>query len=261
MDDTILVSNAASQQRETFKNKGVEAREAGDLKQAEKIFNQVIEWDKKNNNLRGQIDVMGHLRIVYTRLVEQTENKEQKKIYLQKASQINKQVLQIAERNKDVITEGSMSILKVHIASTIVSFFEYFTSEEAKAQLEKALNLVNEAIETLPGSKAHKAWPLRLKGEILHNLGKTEEAIEALTEGEVYLYLGYKDEIGKDDQAEIKINVWLSGLHLTFARICAQTKRDILAKHYVNSVLSVPDPKNILRERKKEAERILVTLK
>jgi len=74
------------------------------------------------------------------------------------------------------------------------------------------------------------------------------------------LFEGYDEEILKDDQAQLKLNVWLTGLHLTKAKIYAGEKKYVLAKHYANSVSNVSDPQNMLGERKKEAQRILASL-
>src|SRR4030067_2043216 len=52
-----LKVDSPKDEREKLKNKAVEMRESGKLNISLEMFNKVIEWDKANNNLKGQIDV------------------------------------------------------------------------------------------------------------------------------------------------------------------------------------------------------------
>jgi len=58
-----------------------------------------------------------------------------------------------------------------------------------------------------------------------------------------------------DDQAETKLIIWKTGLDLAHAEILVKEKKYILAKYYANGVISMPDSKNILVSRKKEAKK------
>ncbi len=254
----MLGSSASIEEREKYKNSAVEVRESGKLDQARNMFVEIIEWDKTNNNPRGQMDVLGHLKIVFTRLAETEPKSEAKLDWYNKALETSMQSLAIGEENPQ-IPEGVKAIQKIHAASLILDLCPYQTSGKEE-KLNEALKMINEAIATLPGSEAHKAWPSNTKAKILFELGKDDEAVEVLTQAQTFLYKGYEDEIKNDDQAEIKLNVWLAGIQLTYANICAKTGKNILAKQYASAVLNIEDPKNVLNERKKEAQKILDSL-
>ena len=154
------------------------------------------------------------------------------------------------QKKSDKFDAGARAVLKVHVANT----------QEANNELTEALATLNEALADLPGSDAHKAWPANARARILHKLGRDDEAVQTLANALVSLFRGYDAVIAKGDQAETKLNVWLAGIHLTFARICEDTNKPILAKHFAQSVLDITDPKNLLNERKKEARKILESL-
>ncbi len=251
----MLDTKSQKEQREEYKNKAVVVRESGNLKEALSMFEEVQKWDEENSNTKGLIDVLGHIRIVYSRLAEESLDKKEKEILNKKAFAAAERALKVGEDNS--LDSGALTVQKVHFASALLTLAQSKVGQEKIDGLNKALKIVEEAFETLPGSKAHKAWPLNLKGKILFELGKSQEAVAALLQGEAKIYEGYEEEIKKDDQPEIKLNVWLSGIHLTLAYICQKEGKDILAKHYAASVLAIEDPNNVLGERKKEAKRIL----
>lgn len=254
----MLSRSAKKEEREQYKNSAVEVRESGKLEQARNMFVEIIDWDKANGNPRGHMDVLGHLKIVLTRLAEAEPKTEIKLGFYHKALDASIQALEIAEENSD-IPDGAKAIQKIHAASLILDLCQFQeTGKEEK--LNEALKMINEAILILPGSEAHKAWPSNTKAKILFELGKDEEAVEVLTQAQTFLYKGYEDEVKNDDQAEIKLSVWLAGIQLTHANICAKTGKVILAKQYATAVLNTEDTKNILVERKKEAQLILDSL-
>ncbi len=97
--------------------------------------------------------------------------------------------------------------------------------------------------------------------------------MDTLRFAEKCLFEGYGDEmewpkhredIGKEllgnDQATLKINAWLSMIHLAYAEIYKDTQRYILAKHYANSVNCISDPSGTLTSVKKAARKILEEL-
>ncbi|MFA5776588.1 MAG: hypothetical protein WC988_03490 [Patescibacteria group bacterium] len=246
--------------REELKNQAVEIRESGDLESAEVLFKQIIDWDEKNNNPRGEIDVLGHLRIVYTKMVEEEKNPQVKLSLREQARVCVEKALAITNTHPE-IPQGPKSILQVHLASIIFDSARETANQDSKAtQLEKAFQIVTEAMETLPGSQAHRAWPANLKAQILYEIGKKEEAWDVLMQAEKWIYEGYDKEIASGDQAEIKLNVWMSGLVLTKAEICRREGKIILARHYAEYILNMSDPQNTLGQRKKDARTVLEKL-
>ena len=243
---TKFNNQSTPEERETFRNKAVETREAGNLNEALSMFRQIIDWDEANDNLRGKIDVMGHLRITLTRLAEAEKDEDRKKEFRKEALKVVEEAMALGEQDA-TIPEGTKTIQKVHYVNVL----------HDAGRDEEALTVVNKALENFPGSPAHKAWPANAKAQIQAELGDVAGALAMLEQGERWLFEGYAEEFAKNDQPELKINVWLAGLHLTKARIYEKEGRHILAKHYANSVLRISDPTNILGERKKEAQKIL----
>lgn len=244
-----LSTQASQEEREAYKDQAVEIRESGDLTTALEMFKDIIAWDEANDNLRGKIDVMGHLRITLTRLAEAEEDQEAKDKYREEALKTVEEAMNLAEEDPN-IPEGTKTIQKVHYVNVL---------HDAGKDTE-ALEVVNQALENFPGTAAHKAWPANAKAQIQASLGDVEGALATLEQGERWLFEGYAEEFARNDQPEIKINVWLAGIHLTKARIYEKEGRHILARHYANSVLQIDDPTNCLGERKKEAQRIMANL-
>jgi tetratricopeptide (TPR) repeat protein len=247
-------------QREALKNQAVAIREAGNLQEALELFQQVEAWDEAHQNLRGQVDVLGHMRITYTRLADQEADPQTKHAFrLQAVGAVDKAKAICDQHDAETIPQGPRSTLLVHASSSRFDLAVETEGAEStrRVTLEQALADINQAMETLPGSKANKAWPANTKGKILFELGRVNEAVEVLTQAQAWIFEGYEDELKKDDQAYIKLNVWQAGLTLTLANICAKTGRPIQAKQYATSVLTIEDPTNTLGERKKEAQRIL----
>ena len=246
-------------QRESFKDEAVEIREQGNLDESLEFFEKVEKWDKENSNFRGQMDVLGHMRITYSRMGDKEKDVNKKKEFKTKALVSVKKAIAIGKR--EILPEGPLAIQSVHLASASLDLAKFEEEDKRKGILEEALKELSKAMEGFPGSVAHKAWPSNLKAQLEYKLGNVADAIETLHYGEKCLFEGYEDEIKNDDQAELKLNVWLSGLHLTFATICVEEGRPILAKHYATSVLNIDDSKKMLGERKKEAQKILDSLK
>ncbi len=247
-------------EREKIKNMAVGLREAGNLQEALKMFREVEEWDIKNDNVRGHMDVLGHMRITFTRLAEEEKDPKRKKNLYHKALEVAQEAIRLGESNKD--TAGDPTIIQqVHLASAILDTIKTDKNDEEKRKkLAQALSLVNHAIENLPGSQAHKAWPATLKAKIEYEMGSIDDSLHTLIQAQEWVIKGYGDEVAKDDQAIMKLNVWLSGLMLTTADICAKENKPFLAKHYAIYVMTMADPENLLGERKKEAKRILDSL-
>jgi len=255
----FLTNEAPKDDREKFKNKAVEMREAGKLSLAIDMFNKVAEWDKANNNLRGHIDVLGHLKISYKLLSERAKSENKKLSYLRKAAEVTKSALDLSESSNE-INEGTKAIQKVHFAQILIDTARASSASEKVLILKQALRVINEALNALPGSVAHKAWALNAKAQIQFFAGNIKEAVTTLNYAETCLFDGYEDEMKHGDQAELKLNVWLSGIHLTRAVIYKETGKYILAKHYANSVLAIKDPTKQLANRKNQAKEMLKAL-
>lgn len=265
-----LKNTDPKENREQYKNNAVELREKGNYEISISLFEQIMAWDKANNNLRGLNDVIGHTVIAYNKLAQKATTPEAKKQFFEKSKDLLTQSLDIIKTAK--LPTGPANITKTHLASTNFNLaMNTEDKKQRKQHLEQALDAVEQALTDFPGSQAHKAWPLKIKAQILHAQGKTDEAFEALILAEKFLYIGYPEEMGwaenrKDvktignDQARLKILKWLNMLHLLYAQICAETNRKILAEHYLNSVITMHDPEGFLAENKKEAKKLLKTL-
>lgn len=259
MDRKIEISTA--EERERAKNHAVEVRESGDMAGSEELLKQVVDWDEANQNYRGQVDALGHLRIVYTKLAEEQSDFQVKQDFRTKARECVDRALVILDAHPE-IPRDSRSTLQVHLASTIFDSAKDEVDTAAKtSKLTEALEVINQAMETLPGSLAHKAWPANPKAQISYELGQKDDAWEVLTQAEKWLYDGYEAEVSGGDQAELKLNVWLSGLMLTKAEICRREGKPILARHYAEYVVNMTDPHQALGQRKKDATKILATIK
>ena len=259
MDEKLTISTR--DERERTKDKAVEVRESGDLVGAEELLKQVIAWDESNQNHRGRVDALGHLRIVYTKLAEEQSDIQVKQDFRSKARECVDRALGILDTHQE-IPRGPRSTLQVHLASTVFDSAIDEVDPNAKAtKLAKALETINQAMQTLPGSIAHKAWPANLKAQILYELERKDEAWEVLTQAEKWLYDGYEAEVSASDQGELKLNVWLSGLMLTKAEVCRREGKTVLARHYAEYVINMTDPQQSLGQRKKDASRLLSTIK
>ncbi len=256
-----LKENAPIAEREEFKNEAVKIRENGNLIIAENMFKQIINWDLKNNNPKGAIDVYGHLRIVYSRIGRGKKTKEEKLEFYKKAEKSLQDAISLSNRFPETIDLGRIAILNTHLAGNSLEQITLLDNDSKKKKLKNALSLINLAIKNLSGSQAHLSWPKKIKGEILYNLGRREEALKTLFDAENDIFLGYKQEVQDKKEREYTIGVWLSGIHLALAQIALEMERYIIAKHYATSVISTEDPTGTLNERKKDAKRILDSLK
>lgn len=245
--------------RESFKDIGVALREQGKLDTSIKIFDDILAWDDANNNLRGKIDVLGHKKINLTLLSDNASSDSIKLKYLEDAEKCMKESFQIAKSQKG-IPLGSKATQKVHMASLLFRLSALLDDKNRAVKQREAIEYLDSALQNLPGSKAHRAWPLSIKANILHALGQTQKALEALYEAQQCLYDGYDGEIKGADQGEMKLRVWSSGVSLALAKIYIDMHKPILAEIQASAVTVTPDPDKILVARKKEAKKILSSL-
>ena len=265
---TPLQPNASQKEREEYKNLAVETRENSQLQLALNMFNNIIIWDNKNKNYRGIADVLGQIAITNNKLAESTKNNAEKKEYIKQSYLALEKATKL--QDKKLAPVGGKAITYVQIAATKNRAAQLLKGKSKNSLLLESLNDINFAIKNLPGSKAHKAWPLKVKAQILARLKKYDEAINTLATAEKQLYLGYQEEMGwakngreqkkgviGNDQAIIKLQVWLVGIQLTYAQIFKKTGRDLLAKFYAQAVLNMEDKEGVLKESKKTAKQIL----
>ncbi|MBP7859919.1 hypothetical protein KA001_03115 [Patescibacteria group bacterium] len=263
-----LAVSSTFDERNLYKNLAVETREGGNLDLALQMFKIIETWDEANKNYRGLGDIQGHMSIIYNKLSDAAKKIEDKKKNLEYSIKHLEKALDI--QNKGLTDGGAKAITQVQISATKNRLAKNLEGKEKKDVLLDALDIINLAIMTLPGSKAHKAWPLKVKAQILAHLEKYDEAIDALMEAERHLYLGYMQEmnwtpnerkIGQkgnigNDQAIMKLLIWHTGIQLTYAEIYEKTERDVLAKFYASAVLNAEDSNGLLRESKKQAKLI-----
>jgi len=215
-----------------------------------------------HKNTKGAIDVYGRLRITYSRIGKGKRNNDEKLEFYKKAEYAIKEGLKLCEKYPEVKEKGRIAMLNTHLAGNSLEISSSISDTKLRKQkLQEALKKINLAINDLAGSRAHLSWPKRAKGEILFLLGENQEAIDTLLEAEKDIIFGYKDEVGTNKDKEFVIGVWLSGLHLTIAKIAKEMDLPLIAKHYATSVISTKDNTGTLNERKKDAKRILDSLK
>lgn len=242
-------------QREEAKNKAVVLREQGNLEEALTILNNVISWDQENANPRGQMDALGHKKITLTLLADNTQDIKKRRTYIDEATKCIEQAIKLGKEND--LPKGTIAIQYVHKASLHLKYAHLYESFEKTTQLKYALEAIDAGLENLPGSKAHRAWALTIKANILHEQKRFDEALEVLFDAQRCLYEGYAAEMKAQDQGTIKLRTWSSGIFLTLGKVYLDTGKPILAEICFSSVLKTPDPEGILKARKDEARKLL----
>ena len=256
--EITLKGGDPKKKREKLKNHAVELRESGKIIQAIELFEQILKWDSTNGNLRGQIDILGHLSICYHLTAEKSDTKQARKKLLTKARGNLKESLSLIKQHK--LPKGLSLTINAHLASNGLRLAEVVQKPEKGKFLGDALKCIDIALEGIPGSKAHKAWFLQTKARIQHLMNDSQSALDTLKDAENALYSGYKEEIDYKDQARLKLHVWTAGIDLTYAAIYKDTGRKILAEHKVASVLGLKDPERVLTQQKRKAREILESL-
>lgn len=247
-----LKTTDTKEKREYYCNKAISIREQGSLKVSILMFDDVIRWDKENHNTVGLIHALGNKKIAVQKLAEFSSSRQGRQKLLKEASAISKESLYASKKANN---KGLIAISSVHYASSLlaVSLSKKTRNEE---ELKEALKVLNPVLKDFPGSKAHKAWPLKLKAEILIELEKPMEAFLILNEAEVYILNGNREEL-KESDGNLKLKVWLTGIWLAKARACIKLKYNLLARMYAQSVLGVRDSTKTLSLRKREAKNLV----
>ncbi len=261
-----LKPNDPQEKREEYKNLAIEVRESARYKKAISMFKEVLAWDVANKNHTGYVDVLGHTKIAYVKLAENSKNKKDQEYYYTKATEsLDEAVKTIKEYD---LGEGRMAIMKVHKTGIMIKLANSQSKTKKEKTLKLALKTINSAIKSLPGSEAHKAWAMIKKAQILHLMGNSQDALNVAHDAETNLFLGYDQELdvkynqktGRKviggDQGIIKLRVWLSMIFITIAQIYKDTQKYVLAQYYVESVLSINDPEKVLKSIKQDAKKL-----
>lgn len=256
---TKLSSTESKEQRNAYKDQAVEMREKGSLDLSLRMFDEVIEWDIKNGNARGQTDVLGHKKIALTLLADKADTPQQKSIYLNQAVSCIKEGIKISEGMTE-FAPGNLAVQKTHMASLLLQLSETVDIKEKVENLKQARRLINEAVKDLAGSKAHMAWPLTILSQVHIGLGAYDEALDCLLEAQRKLFDGYEEEMKYADQGRMKLRVWNTGIELGLARLYKETGKNILAEVHAQAVIETPDPEKILVARKRQASQLLKQL-
>ncbi len=250
-------------ERDHLCTKAVNLRESGNLKKSLILFERIKNFDQKHNRHEPLIDILGHIRIVYTRLAESSSCKSKKLHYLYNALQALNDATNVCTSHPSISIE-TQSVLHAHISSVILklSLLEDYDNYKKNKLLNSALEHIEKSIKNIPGSIAHKAWPANTKAQILLELGNIEEALTTVKSAETWLKTGKNAELSSNDAtSHIKLDVWTTGLYLTKAKIYMAELKPILAKYYIDLVLDYPTIENHLEERKKDAQILLDKLK
>lgn len=227
----------------------VNLRESGALEESLEEFKNLKEKFEKEKNYRDLVNVLGGMKINYQLLADNLDEKDPEhdkkalEYLVNVESSINKSLYLIA-MHKDVIPEGHSIILLVHSASAKLNLSKYIKDDvEKKVKLISALQDVNDAIDKLPGSLAHKAWPISTKAKILMELGELEDAIEIVEEGYIFLKDGYEEEM-KNNDGERNLAIWEASLKTTEACILEKLGRTEEALALLKTVVASEPPEN-----------------
>lgn len=247
------------EKREELKNQAVLLREQEKYQEALEIFDEILKWDELNDNPRGKMDVLGHKRLALSEIAEKSTDTNEKKRLLTKATKCIEDALAL-EGTHPRINEGVIQTQKIHLASALLK--ESTVSEsQAAGQLRKlALETIEEVLDNYLGDVAAKAWPLGIKADICLAQQKINAAIDSLLEAQKVLFEGYRVAVKEADQIELKYKVWLSGTFARLSNIANNENMPLISEIYSGAILGIPDPDNILKSKKSQAEENLKNL-
>jgi len=246
-------------------NQAVDLRERGALEDALKAFQTLKEKFEAEKAYKDLVTVLGGLKITYQHLAERidiNDSDHDKKVidFISKASSAMNKAMFFTMIHPNEVPQGNREIMLIHNASIKVALSKYIKDNtEKKIKLLSALQDTNDAILKLAGSEAHKAWPMSLKARILFLLGETEDAIEAVEQGYIFIKEGYSDEL-KANQGARNLAIWETGLKIIEARILNKLNRTDEAIALLKGVLIMSDPEsapNALELRREEATKLI----
>jgi tetratricopeptide (TPR) repeat protein len=248
-------------ERDKNKKVAMDLAESGNLEEALRMFKEIQEWDVLNENAEGEMDVLGYIRTVYTLMADHEKDSKKKKILYYKALEVAQRAITISQKHPD-IAQDPMVVQEVYLASALLdSIREEKDPSVRKQRLSELLGLVTHAMAKIPGPLVQKTWPATLKAKIEYEMGSIEDSLHTLIQAQEWVIKSYKGADEHNPETETKLNVWLSGLMLATADICSKEEKPFLAKHYATYVLNMHDPTNALVWRKKEAQKVLDSIK
>ncbi len=264
---SALTTDSTADDRNKYRDLAIELREQGKLDLSLKMFEEVAAWDEKYKDYRGLDSTYGHIGIVYAKKTKHAKTKNEKLKYMKAGKEYLLKSIALAEDGK--LLPGAKVMIQVRLAAAKLLESEFQNKKESSQNLADALTIVEKAIVELPGSDAGKAWPMNIKAKILHKMGRSEEAFQTVLDAQKNIFTGYFDELNwskyrkkkkenliGNDQALMKIRIWISNLYVTTAVICNDTHRYALADYFANSVLKLDDPDGTLAEVKKTAKAV-----
>jgi hypothetical protein len=246
-----------NKEREDIEQKAAALLQMADLPGALRLYMFVLDWDKYKENVLSQISTLSNLRIIYSQLSKEAQDVRKKKEMADKALEVITEALNLADSNNI-----ESSVLLVYQVLTKFENAMELDETPKRRELRDCLNCINDAIVHLPGSKAYKAWPANLKAKIQSELQEIEAAMDTLDWAEKMVYFGYLEEFElAAGDAVNKINLWLANLYLTRIDLFIKSGRLLLAKNYANYVISIEGSAPTLLECKKEAQKVVGSLK
>lgn len=270
MEVSELPLTAKKIERNQYLNDAIEARERANLTTALEMFDWVVIWDREQISreytderaLTSLMHTLGHRRITLTHLGNDATSEEEKKTYYQRAYNDAQESYDLVDNGHVQIPAGDIAIAGVHLANAILSLTEYLDEPKRTNELKKALNIIDNAIDEISGSEAHKAWPIHTKCKILIKLRRHRAAYKTAAEGLQHIWNGYDIETknGTDKDGLHKIYVWQTGLYLSMADVCIASNYPLLAKVHLLAVIAMEDLDDNLGERIKEARTRLAKL-
>lgn len=249
--------------REEVKNRAVELREGMEYEKSRQLFEGVLGWDKSNSNVRGFVDVCGHLSILYRKWADQFDDQQERRALKEKALEYCQKGLGMIDQHPEIPnTQGSASNLYVHMSVVYYDLaLDTKDQEEKLNKLKNALERIEQAQQLHAGTLASKGWLKKDKVKILFELGllendqdKVDQAWQTLSEAQTEVNKGAKKELEKNDHANLKLSAWIGGICLTYAQFHCKLGNYPLAKIYCNLVLNSPDMSEV---RKQEARKLL----
>lgn len=261
MDELHKITNKEG--REEVKNSAVELREGMEYEESRRLFEEVLEWDESNSNVRGFADVCGHLSILYRKWADRFDDSQERRALKEKALKCCQKGLDMIDRHPEMPNaQGNASNLYVHMSMAYYDLALGTEDREEKLnKLKDALEKIERAEQLHAGTLASKGWLKKDKARILFELGvlendqdKIDQAWQVLSEAQTEVNKGAKEELERDDQAKLKLSAWIGGIYLTYAQFHHKLGSYPVARIYCNLVLSSPDMSEI---RKQEAEKLL----
>lgn len=148
----MLDPSDTKEKRDERKNEAIRTREAGKLEEAVEIFSEVLAWDQENENPKGEMDTLGHLRIIYSKLADQQENEDEQRHYFEMAMDTAESILEIG-RTALGLEKKELSIPLIHSADARMDFSRYLDGDARHEMLRLALEDMSYAMEYMASSE------------------------------------------------------------------------------------------------------------